>query len=451
MFEAYRDELTTPRAQRPVPIQEPIVELSSLPMREQTTRSYSDNKADYMEIPIEEFGAYLKERDQSVAAQLSQRATSSVQEMPSATAMPSVDLQGILGLVGSLLSTGGSTGHPIAAAGSENFQATILPAVVETQQLVMTAPVKPRGLGGMSKKTAELIGNQPPRRRIATVGSVAVIAALAFGSQYNRDSTDQTHVLLTAPASLINQGAVIASIDMQSRATVRIPVTGFPKPLLFMEKNKPVEPAATLNDTISITLAPQMDKKGNSLPIATIIHGDTFEVDRSTIDVKATFDNYLGLNIDCVKQATAKYRYCVAGSPVKLHAKGKLSVKTANQLNQLLTTQGSNFDTYYQGVKAKLAVASLAKVEQDACGTEIFGLADEVIKSLLQKQSATAKVQFTPNSHYPSTSQDYAANFTSLVNNKAFSIEQGDSKNAIANSLQVTCKVNLPITKGVNK
>jgi len=268
----------------------------------------------------------------------------------------------------------------------------------------------------------------------------------------HRDQTEPSQARLAAPASLINQGAVIASMNLQSQATVRIPVAGFSKPLLFKEKGQAVEPAATLNDTISITLAPRLDKKGNALPIAVVKKGDTLEVNRSNIDVIANFDNFLGLNIDCIKDATTVNRYCVAGSPVKLQASGNFKAATANQLNDLLTTQGKNFDTYYRGVEAQLAVVGLAKAEQGACGSEIFGLADQVIKSLLQKQSATAKINFTPNSRYPSISQEYAKSFTSLVANKAFSIERGDSQNAIPDSLQFTCKVTPPpITKGVKK
>lgn len=443
MFERWQDESNISTARAPKPDQESVVASSrggSTFQEQAPGRSYSDDPNTHVKIPIEDIDAYLKHMEQSS------------RQSPAST--PNIDLQGILGLVGSLLNSGGPASHASIAAGSENFHDMPnqpSPATTETQPSATTPPVRPRPFGGIGKKTTELIGNQSPRRRVAVVGGV-VVAAVAFGLQSHNDTIDQGPIQLTAPASLINQGAVIGSIDMQSRATVRIPVTGFSKPLLFMEMNKPVEPATTLNDTISLTLAPTIDKKGNSLPIATVTNGDTFEVDRTTIDVKATFDNYLGLNIDCAKQATTvTKRFCVAGSPVELKASGNLKATTAKQLNELLTAKGSNFDTYYQGVKAKLAVASLAKLEQGSCGTDISGLADEAIRNLLLKQSTTAQIHFTQNSRYPSISKNYAANFTGLVANKAFSIEQGDSKNAIPNSLQVTCKVNPTNIKGEKK
>jgi len=426
---------------------EPIVEL---PSARRQQHNYSDNADDFVEIPIGELDGYLASLTQPAAATQSSRPPiANAPETPSA-GMSDIDFQGILGLLGSLL---GNTSAP-SVAPPANVQAMVqsLPHDGEALQFVAKRHFNPKPFGRLGHKTTELIGNQPPRRRVVAMGGVAVIAALAFGgSQYDRGPVDQAPAQLTARASLINQGAVIASVKLASETKVRVPVGDFKKPLLFKKKGQAVEPTATLNDTISITLAPRLDKKGNALPIAIVKNGDTFVINRSNIDVIANFDNYLGLNIDCIKQATTVNRYCVEGSPVKLQAGGKLSVKTANQLNDLLTTQGSKFDTFYEGVKAKLAVAGLAKVEQGTCGTEIFGLADQVIKTLLQKQSATAKIRFIPNSHYPSISQDFAANFTSLVKDPAFSIERGDTSYAVPDSLQVTCKVTPPITKGAKK
>jgi hypothetical protein len=448
MFEAFRDELTIPKTQRPPVAPEPIVPPPSHTRREPVPSPYSDDPKDYQEIPLDEFDAYLQQaaRAQPAASPAAPSSPAGAPETPAALSAgtPNLDVASLLALFGSLLAGDGLGSQMGAERPPEgtNSRCDFLSTSESSPSFTPELLVKTKPLSRLAKKTTELIGNQSPRRKMTAVGSVAVIAALAaFGLPSRSGPTKQESVQLAAPAGLINQGAVIGLVDQQSQATVHIPVPGFEKPLLFIKNNKPVEPAATLNDTISLTLAPKMDKNGNVLPIATVQNGATFEVDRTNIDVKATFDNYLGLNIDCIKQATAKYRYCVAGSPVKLQASGNLKATTANQLNNLLTAQGSNFDTFYQGVKAKLAVASLAKLEQGSCGTQIFSLADAVVQALLQKQSNKAQISFKPGSHYPSISTDYATNFTNLVGNPAFSIEQGDSKNAIANSLQVTCKV----------
>lgn len=446
MFEAYQDELQ-PRTQTPAPALAPIVRSTSPIRQPQPRLVHPSIEAGYDEIAIEDFGAYLAAREQRVVEQPAPAAAPRASEAPIAN-MVGVDLHNFLGLIGTLLSN--SDLAPTALL--ENVQDSAQPVFSDDAALQFVAKRRLRinPFGRMSAKTTELIGNHSSRRKFAAIGSLALMV-FAVNAQSHRDQTQPSQVRLAAPAILINQGAVIASLDVRSQATVRIPVAGFSKPLLFKEKGKAVEPATTLNDSISITLAPRLDKKGNALPIAVVKKGDTFEVNRSNIEVIANFDNFLGLNIDCIKDATTAKRYCVAGSPVKLQASGNFKAATASQLNDLLTTQGKNFDRYYQGVKAKLAVADLAKVEHGACGNEIFGLADQVIKSLLQKQSATAKIQFAPNSHYPSISQDYAANFTGLVAHNEFSIERGDSPNAIPDSLQVTCKVTPPIIKGAKK
>lgn len=447
MFEAYQDELH-PRVQTPVPVLAPIVRSSSPARQTQPHQVYPSIEADYDEIAIEDFGAYLDAREKRAAEQPAPATAPRDSEAPKAD-MAAIDLHNFLGLIGTLLNNNG----PVPTALSENVQDSAQPLFSDhvALQFVAKRRLNINPFGRMNAKMTELIGNHSTRRKFVAIGSLAVVAALAVNAQPHRDQTQPSQVRLAAPAILINQGAVIASLDVRSQATVRIPVAGFPEPLLFKEKGRPVEPATTLNDTISITLAPRLDKKGNALPIAIVKNADTFEINRSNIEVIANFDNFLGLNIDCIKAATTVKRYCVAGSPVKLQASGKFKVGAANQLNDLLTTQGKHFDTYYQGVKAKLAVADLTKVEQGACGSEIFGLADQVIKSLLQKQSTTAKIQFAPNSHYPSISQDYAASFTSLVAHNEFSIERGDNPNAIPDSLQVICKVTQPIIKGVKK
>ncbi len=447
MFEAYQHLL--PKAQAPSPMPAPDEQLASPPRQPQTVQAYP-SEGDFDEIPLEEFGAYLAARDRRTAEQSVPAAAPRAPEVPHAD-MAGVDVNGLLGIIGLFLGNNGA--DPVALP--ENVQPeTAQPLFADDVAFQFAAKrrLNINPFGRLNAKTTELIGNQSTRRKFAAFGGLALVAVLAFNVQSHRDQTEPSQARLAAPASLINQGAVIASMNLQSQATVRIPVAGFSKPLLFKEKGQAVEPAATLNDTISITLAPRLDKKGNALPIAVVKKGDTLEVNRSNIDVIANFDNFLGLNIDCIKDATTVNRYCVAGSPVKLQASGNFKAATANQLNDLLTTQGKNFDTYYRGVEAQLAVVGLAKAEQGACGSEIFGLADQVIKSLLQKQSATAKINFTPNSRYPSISQEYAKSFTSLVANKAFSIERGDSQNAIPDSLQFTCKVTPPpITKGVKK
>ncbi|MEO8104958.1 MAG: hypothetical protein ABI602_01335 [Candidatus Saccharibacteria bacterium] len=447
MFEAYKDELH-PWAQTPVPTLAPSARSASPTRPLQPRQAHPSMETDYEEIPIEEFGAYLAARDQRAAEQPAPIALSRAAEASSA-ALADVDLNGFLGLIGTFLSTNGpaSTAHP------EDVPDSIQPYSADdvALQFVAKRRLTINPFRRMNSKTMDLIGHRPSRRKFAAIGGLACLAALAVNVQSHRDPTELSRVQLAAPASLMNQGAVIASMDLQSRATVRIPVAGFSKPLLFKEKGQAVEPAATLNDTISITLAPRLDKKGNALPIAVVRQANTFEVNRSNIEVIANFDNFLGLNIDCIKDATTVPRYCVAGSPVKLQASGNFKAATANKLNDLLTTKGKNFDTYYRGVKAQIAVAGLAKAEQGACGNEIFGLADQVITSLLQKQSASAKIQFAPTSHYPSISQDYAVSFTGLVANNEFSIERGDSPNAIPDSLQVACKVTPSIIKGAKK
>ena len=423
MFEAYRDELQ-PRFKTPA-------------CQPQTRQVDPGIEADYDEIPLEEFVA----RDLRSNAQPAPAPTSEAAEAPDAE-MAGVDLNGFLGLLGTLLSNNGTA--PIALP--ENSQEPDQPLFAEDLVMQFVARRRlniPRPFGRLGAKTSELIGNQPPRRKVAAMGGVVLAAVAAFGMQSHQAPIEQKITLLTAPASLINQGAVFGSIDLKSQATVRIPVADFKMPLRFMKDNKAVEPATTLNDTISLTLAPTTDKKGNSLPIATIKNGDTFEVDRSKISVNASFDNYLGLNVDCSKPS-ANNRFCVDGSPVKLQAGGNLKAATAKQLNDMLTARGPGFDNYYQGVKAKLAVADLTNIEQGACGTDIYRLADAVISSILHQQSVGAKIHFIQNSHYPSISQVFADNFTGLVTAKAFSIEQGDSKNAIPNSLQVTCQVTNP-------
>ncbi len=446
MFEAYQEELQ-PRDQTSVPALAPIVRSAS-PIRQPQPRPVHPSiEADYDEIAIEDFGAYLAAREQRATEQPAPAAAPRASEVPKAD-MADIDLHNFLGLIGTFLNNNG----PAPSALPENVQDSVQPVFSDdvALQFVAKRRLNINPFGRMSAKTTELIGNHSSRRTFAAIGSLALMV-LAVNAQSHRDQTQPSQVRLAAPAILINQGADIAWLDVRSQATVRIPVAGFSKPLLFKEKGKAIEPATTLNDSISITLAPRLDKKGNALPIAVVKNADTFEIDRSNIEVIANFDNFLGLNIDCSKDATTVNRYCVAGSPVKLQPSGNFKAATANQLNDLLTTQGKNFDTYYQGVKAKLAVADLAKAEQGACGSEIFSLADQVIKSLLQKQSATAKIQFAPNSHYPSISQDYAASFAGLVAHNEFSIERGDSPNAIPDSLQFTCKVTPPIIKGVKK
>lgn len=447
MFEAYQHLLPKVQAPRPMPaINE---QLASPPSQPQTHQAYP-SEGDFDEIPLEHFGAYLAARDRLTSEQTAPGLTPRASEAPKAD-MADVDVNGLLGIIGLFLGNNGAD----PATLPENVQPeTAQPLFADdvALQFVAKRRLNTKPFGKLNAKTSELIGNHSTRRKFAAIGGVALVAVLAFNVQSHRDQTEPSQVRLTAPASLINQGAVIAKVDLQSQATVRIPVAGFSKPLLFKEKGQAVEPATTLNDTISITLAPRLDKKGNALPIAVVKKGDTLEVNRSNIAVIANLDNFLGLNIDCLKDATTVNRYCVAGSPVKLQASGNFKADTANQLNDLLTTQGKDFNTYYQGVKAKLAVVALAKAEQGACGSEIFGLADQVIKSLLQKQSATAKIQFAPNSHYSSISKEYATNFKGLVANNEFSIERGDSPNAIPDSLQVTCKVTPPIiSKGAKK
>lgn len=433
MFEDYRKELE--RTELPIlPLVEKPIEQSVSSPRQHRAYPISGN---FDEVPIEDLDAFLAARDKA-AKQSAPAAFTAAPKVPIAD-MGGVDLNGLLGLIGSFIGNNDAA----TAAQPESVQDTIQPLFVDGEaiQFVAKRRLNTAPIGRIGKKTTELIGNQSPRRRFAAVGGLAIGALLAFGLQSHHGSIDQANVKLTAPASLINQGAGIATIDAQFKATVRIPVAGFSKPLLFMERGQAVEPASTLNDTISITLATRLDKKGNALPLAGVKNADTFEVNRSNIEVIANFDNFLGLNIDCINKATTAKRYCVAGSPVKLQASGNFKAATANQLNDLLTTQGKNFDTYYRGVKAQIAVAGLAAAEQGTCGSQIFGLADQVIKSLLQKQSATAKIQFAPNSHYPSISQAYAASFSGLVANKEFSIERGDSSNAIPDSLHVICQV----------
>jgi len=447
MFETYQHLLPKPQAARPMPA--PSERAANPPLQPQTYQ-VPTIEGEWDEIPLKDFGAFIAARDQLASGRPAPSPTPSASEAPKAD-MADVDLNGLLGMIGLFL-------------GKNGADPATLPETVQTEtaqplfaddvalQFVAKRRLNTKPFRKLNAKTSELIGNQSSRRKFAAIGSLALVAVLAFNVQSHRDQSEPSQVRLAAPASLINQGAVIAKVDLQSQATVRIPVAGFSKPLLFKEKGQAVEPAATLNDTISITLAPRLDKKGNALPIAVVEKDDTFMVNRSNVGVIANLDNFLGLNIDCLKDATSVNRYCVAGSPVKLQASGNFKTDTANQLNDLLTTQGKDFNTYYQGVKAQLADVALAKAEQGACGSEIFGLADQVIKSLLQKQSATAKIQFAPNSHYPSISQEYAKSFTSLVANKAFSIERGDSPNAIPDSLQVACKVNPPIiTIGAKK
>ena len=307
---------------------------------------------------------------------------------------------------------------------------------------------QPAGLGGnwlgdTNKKAALIAG-------IASLALVASLYGSHTGSQSSETTptrTEQTKAqLITVPvaASVLNKKQKIGTVDLQAGATVNIPILGFTVPLMFRQGNNTSEPVAMIKDTVNLTLTPSVGKDNRALPIATLDKiNNTYIVNRNNVNVMATMQNYNGLNIDCIKQAQAE-RFCVAGMPAALRPQGKVTPAIANKINNLLMPKGKDFSTYYEGVKAKLVMASLEQVGRTDCGNKITNLADQVITNILHKQRANAAVAFV-NGTYPLESPAYNNKFAALLANKTFSIERGDAVNKIPDSLQLSCQVQPPL------
>lgn len=402
-----------------------------------TQRIYSDNPDDYEEVAIKDLDAFLVRRNNQADAPEGV----SVNERLMPKLSDEVQLRSIVKFVNLLQNQTDSSQAP-------TDKPQVDPVDVDMNQTTVVGTSETCQSPSKSRRLVEIMTSQSRRRKFAAVGLLAV-GAISIGAQHSGLLAQRTTTRLTAPFSLVPQGESIALIKLDSHATVYIPVAGFDKPLKFMENQKPVEPAASLKAEVSLTLATRIDKNGNPLPLAVVKGGDTFVVDRSSSDIKATVKDYRALNVDCTKPTTKLDSYCVAGSPIELKAGGKLTPATAKQLNDLLMAKGSNFGTYYEGVKAQLIVQTLAKLEQGATGAQIDKLADQEIIKILHNHASGAKISFKAGSKYSSISQNYATNFESLVRDKLFSIERGNGDTP--DSLISVFQVNAPDFKGVKK
>ena len=416
---------------------------------------YPEDESTFNLVPLGNLDQYLKDKDTFMAQfnlgkeQIVAEPKPVLPEAPFTTAEPVPPMHGLPENVQEFFSS------LLALAASNAFekkptvgsQEIVTSLKVEKEVPIQASVSAPKIIktSEMYRKFSDLPRNKKLGIAAVTLTLAGVTAATNLGNNYLPSSLEFGITATQPVAVAFPKPIVLGSMELQSEATLHIPIAGFPRPLMFSRDSKKVEPTAAIGDTVDLTLTPLLDKNGKALPFVIKSKDGGLVVNRKNVSVVSTFKDYNGLDVNCGTQNIA-HRYCVAAAPTKLTVGGPVTEEIAKKLNNLMLPDGSDFSKYYHGTKAKLVVASLSEVSQNDCGNKIMKLGDAVLTGLLNAQYPKNEVSFA-DGKYPLLSPNYNNTFSRDYATTDLTIERGDAKNSIADSLALTCTV-ASATKG---
>lgn len=288
-------------------------------------------------------------------------------------------------------------------------------------------------------KIGEIIKSLPPHKR--KVGYAAIVAALAVAGLTNTaDGFPGSALQMFSSGKGMKAGSdapikfdkpiLLGAAEVNVTAAVRIPVTGRTQPLFF-------QTPTSIADTVGVVIAPANGKNGKPLSFVNVAIDGKLIVNRDKVNTISTFKDYKALDVNCSTE-TIVHRYCAGAASQNMVANDKIDQNTANDINNLLTANGPNYTQYYHGTKAKLVVESLKEMSKNNCGAQITKLGDTALTALIKTQYPDKEIASLKGA-YKFLSPNYDNTFSRDNAITRFSIERGDSKLGIPDSMKFTC------------